>query len=219
MALWITANPMREARKSASRAGADRAQTDIAARQLHRRRHVESRGTIVCDADDPGRVDTQAAGHSAQIVGTELVAARSDRRPQHCGDDRFVERLERCADHPGGQSPPTGVHDRELALCTDQHDRGTVADPTSQNDAVEMGNCDVARRSIPGVGRVDVHHADAMALAELDPGQVDETSATRLEFGERNVESVEVAVVARRTPDLQVPAARLRDRDLCAGVT
>lgn len=151
-----------------------------------------------------------ARGDPTEVVGTELVAARTDHRPENGGCHRLGERAERRIDHTIGQPAPAAMHDRELALGPDQHDRRTVTDPAAEHRIGNVGDDDVADGAVVLAGFGHAHEDGSMLLIRHRPRKIDEGTPTCLDLGERTRGAMEVAVIADGAADRHPVAAQRR---------
>ena len=213
MALPVDSDTMGESRILTARAPADSLDRQRAAGRPNSLRNIECKSPGRCRRHDPRRVAADPAGDEIELGDSELVAAGPDRRAEHGDDDRFGERTDRGLNHPCREPTPTGMDHRQLGACADQHHRGAVADPTSEHDILEVGQCNVTRLPVVGARCIDPNHRRAMDLVELGPGQIDELTTTRFELCERHRDPVEIAIVDRRTLDVYTTPGRRRQRD------
>jgi len=166
----------------------------------HRRPDVE-RGCAV-GGDRTNRIDVgvDTACDRRQVVGAELVAARTDRRPEDDLGDGMGELSCGDVDDSGSEPTPAGVNDSEF-IATDHHERSTIGDPAPEHDVGEIGDHDVTGASVASTGNIDTHHVDAVTLIGHRPREIDPGTAAALELAGRLAVQVEVTVAPRGTAD------------------
>ncbi len=174
MPFGISPHPMRKAGELTSWAATDHVDIDLPTGGHDSGGDIERQRAGAGRAGQRRRVAADSRRHRFQIERPELVAARSDRGPENRASDRLGKGTDRSSDHAGRQPAPPRMHDSELGFGADQHERCTIADPATQNRAVEIGEGDVTGLPVVGAGSIDPNDRVAMTLIELRPRQIDE---------------------------------------------
>ncbi len=161
--------------------------------------HVERQGAIGRGRPDNRHMGVHAGRDRFEVIVSELIAARTDRRSEHDVDHGLPKGSHRDVDDTSGETTPSGMHHGELAGVADQHERRAVGDPTAENDVIEIGDHDVAWRTVTTTGLFDANHPDTVPLVGHGPREVDQRSPATIELGEGLPGEVKIAVGSRRT--------------------
>ncbi len=165
--------------------------------------HVERSCSGSSRRFDVRRDSVHACSHINEFVAAELIATSMNRRADERPHDWLSKRADGDIDDAGGETPPACMHDAELTSRSDEDDRRTITDPTAEYRIVDLRDRDVPGGAVEFTRGSDVTDTDPVLLIEHRPGEVDQRPAALVEFRQRDVLEVEVAVEADRTTNLQ----------------
>ena len=186
--------------------GPDGVESDAAMseRGAYRRNDVECRCAVARSPDDCVGVYVRAAGDRAELIDAELVAAWTDHRTEHGGDDSTAvsaRRVHGDVDHTLGQPRPPTVCADDGAVVGEEEDRCTVSGPhgdlrrrTAGDEHVALAGRDRTAIVVDAVIAVDIDDGDAVDLVEHDPSATGRSSLTLDQIGRRHPLGVHVAV-------------------------
>jgi len=176
--------------------------------------HIETHPIIGIDCGDLVHTATHGLGDADEIRGTELITARSDRRPdeglQALRSVRPIcdHRIDRSIEHPGDDSAPSGVDRADAARLVPYCDRGAIADPDADHGIGQRGRDDIAGGTEASSRLNDVQCIDPMGFGQQRPGQIDQSAASLLYDMVGSRLEVEVTVVTTRYRHADLPRRR-----------
>lgn len=198
MTRGVATDSVREPSLVAPGAPSDGFELDVPSsqRMLDRAGDVESCGTVRRPTDDRRRVGANTGRDAGEVTVSELVAARMDRRTQHCAGDVLAQFVDSDVEHACGESPPSGVSPDDTPGCSSEEDHSTIGRPHRQVTAWKIGLLNVGDDVRPREASADwfdnAVHGRSVNLVGHRPGRSGDRPLTAIEH--RTVDMVRMHV-------------------------